>query len=90
MTNTEIYLPPIGKKDAHEIKFKLNSDDFSRSDIKKIRKHLRSRGEKFKDHSYHSKIKCMSWQTFRIARNKYIDFHTNDILAREIIKKALS
>lgn len=86
----EIFLTPIKSKLQSEIKFKLNSDDFSKSDIRLIKNYLKSNNYNFHAYRSYSKVKLMSWVTFKIKTNKhYIDFDENDILAKDILTNAL-
>lgn len=80
----------IRKKRAKVIVFRLNSDDYSKDDLKTLTKYIKSLGFGLKKSTSYSTTKLMSWTSFRIITDHdYISWEENDVLAKDIILKAL-
>ncbi|MGY0400048.1 MAG: hypothetical protein ACWIPH_09010 [Ostreibacterium sp.] len=83
-------LTPVSSKDLYEIKFSLNSDDFGKEEIKKIKKYLRSKLLNFRFHVNRSQTKLMSWTVFSIQHSTDINcFDENDRISQIILNKAI-
>lgn len=72
-------------KNAGDIHFKLNSDDFSASDVRKVASYLRKNGIEYTYYRIYSKIKLMSWGVFRISTNENVTFPINEIHTQSIL-----
>lgn len=72
-------------KNAGEIHFKLNSDDFTKQDIRKISKYLKDKGICYKYYRQYSNIKLMSWGIYKISTNENITFSINEIRTKQIL-----
>ena len=82
----------IKSKKPHVIVFKLNSDDYSLSDIKKITKHIKSLGYYLTKSRSYSETKCMSIARFTLWTDSFkeVSFYWNSIISKKIVEDALS
>jgi hypothetical protein len=79
---------PDSKK-LTEVVFKLNSDDFSPVDIRKISAYIKSLGYKYKYYRTYSDTKLMSWGVYKIQYNELVTWEENIILAEKWVNNAL-
>jgi len=75
---------PQNKKST-EVHFKLNSDDYSSADIRKITKYLKDNGMTYKYYRMYSDTKLMSWGVFRLPVYRYCSFEENETVTKSIL-----
>lgn len=78
------------KKNSQDIHFKLNSDDYTTNDIRKVTEYLKNKGYNFKYTRSYSKIKIMSWGVFKISTDKFVSFETNEVESQKILTASLN
>jgi len=59
-----------------EINFRLNSDDWSKEEIKSLRKFLSESGEKFSSRYQQHPTKCIGNYCFKVFNKSFADFES--------------